>query len=69
MEHTVTFWKSDFAGENLGQLIGILEQDAIKGVGRWFMNKTNFIVANMLTSEYEWIMNNVANYGDLTINK
>lgn len=66
----VTFWKSDFAGANLEQLIAILKQYAVKGIGCWFIEKTNFIIAAMPDeSSYEWVMFNVANYGDTSINK
>lgn len=66
----VHFWKSDFVGDNLEQLIAILKQYAVKGVGCWFDVKENFIDA-MLPGEdhYTFIMNNVANYGNPEINK
>lgn len=66
----VTFWKSDFVGDNLGQLREILKQHAVKGVGCWFKEKTNFIQASLPGEDsYEWIMENVANYGDPSLNK
>lgn len=66
----VTFWKSDFARENLGQLRGILKQYAAKGIGCWFKDKTNFIQAYLPSEDcYEWIMEHVANYGDMNLNK
>ena len=65
----VTFWKSDFAGENYEQLIAILKQDAVKGIGAWFIFKTNFISAFIDEGQYEFIMNNVANYGNPELNK
>lgn len=65
----VTFWKSDFVGENYNQLIDILRQHAIKGKGYWFDVKTNMITAMLPEQDYEWIMNHVANYGDENINK
>lgn len=40
-----TFWKSDFTGDNLGQLQEILKQYAVKGIGCWFKEKQNFIQA------------------------
>lgn len=65
-----TFWKADFAGDNLEQLRGILKQYAAKGVGCWFKDKTNFIQACLPGEDsYEWIMEHVANYGDTSINK
>lgn len=65
-----TFWKSDFAGENLLQLREILKQYAVKGTGCWFKEKTNFIQACVPSEDsYEWIMEHVANYGDLSQNK
>lgn len=67
--YTVTFWKSDFAGDNLEQLTAIMQQNATSGNGYWFINKTNFIQANMTEPEYEWIMNHVANFGNTEINK
>ena len=67
---TVTFWKSDFAGENLEQLIAILKQYATAGTGCWFILHANFIEAGFEDfGAYGWIMENVANYGDLKINK
>jgi len=65
----VTFWKSDFVGENYEQLIAILKQDAVKGVGAWFIIKTNFISAFIDEGQYEFIMSNVANYGNPELNK
>ncbi len=65
----VTFWKSDFIGANLEQLVAILKQDAVKGVGSWFILKTNFIQAFIEEDQYEFIMQNVANYGDPELNK
>lgn len=65
-----TFWKSDFAGDNLEQLYEILKQYAVKGVGCWFTDRTNFIQACLPGEEsYEWIMEHVANYGDPSLNK
>lgn len=65
-----TFWKSDFAGDNLEQLRAILKQYAVKGIGCWFKDKTNFIQACLPGEDsYEWIMENVANYGDTNRNK
>lgn len=65
-----TFWKSDFAGENLEQLREILKQYAVKGTGCWFKEKTNFIQACVPGEDsYEWIMEHVANYGDTNRNK
>lgn len=67
---TVTFWKADFAGGNLEQLIAILKQYAVKGIGSWFIDKTNFIIAGLEDEQsYIWIMENVANYGNIEINK
>lgn len=67
---TATFWKSDFVGENLEQLTAILKQYAVKGIGCWFNNKTNFIEAALpAEDDYRWIMNNVANYGNPEINQ
>lgn len=68
MKFQVTFWKSDFVGENYDQLIAILKQYATKGEGYWFVVKTNFVRAYIPESEYEWIMDNVANYGYSKIN-
>ena len=65
----VTFWKSDFIGDNLEQLVAILKQDAVKGTGNWFILKTNFIQAFIEEDQYEFIMQNVANYGDPELNK
>jgi hypothetical protein len=65
----VTFWKSDFIGANLEQLVAILKQDALKGVGSWFILKTNFIQAFIEEDQYKFIMQNVANYGDPELNK
>lgn len=65
----VTFWKSDFIGANLEQLVAILKQDAVKGVGSWFILKTNFIQAFIEEDQYKFIMQNVANYGDPELNK
>lgn len=65
-----TFWKSDFTGGNLEQLREILKQYAVKGVGCWFKEKTNFIQACLPGEDsYEWIMEYVANYGDPNLNK
>lgn len=67
---TVTFWKSDFAGESLQQLSDILTQYSTKGIGCWFINKSNFIQACLPEeSDYIWIMDKVANYGDVNINR
>lgn len=65
----VTFWKADFVGENYDQLLAILKQYASKGEGFWFIVKTNFVRAYLPEIDYEWIMSNVANYGNLDINK
>lgn len=65
-----TFWKSDFTGDNLGQLQEILKQYAVKGIGCWFKEKQNFIQACLPDEEsYEWITEHVANYGDPNRNK
>lgn len=65
-----TFWKSDFAGDNLEQLREILKQYAVKGVGFWFKDKANFIQACLPSEDsYEWIMEHVANYGNTSRNK
>lgn len=69
MKASVTFWKSDFAGENYEQLIGILQQYALKGEGYWYELKQNFVYACLPEKEYEWIMENVANYGNPNFNK
>lgn len=67
---TVTFWKSDFIGENFDQLVAILKQYALKGIGCWFVDKTSFIQAALPDeSHYTWIMDNVANFGNLNLNK
>lgn len=65
-----TFWKSDFAGDNLAQLREILKDYAVRGTGCWFKEKTNFIQACVPGEDsYEWIMTHVANYGDINRNK
>lgn len=69
MNGQVTFWKSDFVGDNYEQLIAILKQYACKGEGYWFVVKANFVRALLPEDEYEWIMANVANYGNPDINK
>ena len=69
MKVQVTFWKSDFVGDNYEQLIAILKQYACKGEGYWFKVKANFVCAFLPEDEYEWIMSNVANYGNPNINK
>lgn len=67
---TATFWKTDFLGDNLEQLTAILKQYAVKGVGCWFIDKTNFIEASLPgEDDYKWIMNHVANYGNPETNK
>ncbi len=38
MNGQVTFWKSDFVGDNYEQLLSILKQYACKGEGYWFVN-------------------------------
>lgn len=65
----VTFWKSDFTGDNLEQLTAILKQKACLGMGYWFINRTTHIRANMDEQEYEWIMEHVANFGNPEINR
>lgn len=65
----VTFWKSDFAGENLEQLRAILVQRACSGKGYWFIDNPTFFRANMDEGNYAWIMESVANYGNPEINK
>lgn len=69
MKFQVTFWKSDFLGESYDQLLSILKQYACKGEGYWFIVKTNFVRAYLPEADYEWIMENVANYGNPAINK
>ena len=69
MNGQATFWKSDFVGDNYEQLIEILKQYACKGEGYWFEVKANFVRALLPEDEYEWIMANVANYGNPNINK
>jgi hypothetical protein len=70
MKIIVTFWKSDFSGYNLDQLTAILKQNACSGKGYWFIDRTNYIQASFGDEkEYEWIMEHVANYGDLNINR
>ena len=65
-----TFHKSDFVGNNLFQLIDILKQYATKGIGCYFINYKNFIQSCLPNeSDYTWIMEHVANYGNLNINK
>ena len=65
-----TFWKSDFAGDNLVQLREILKDYAVRGTGCWFKEKTNFIQACVPGEDsYEWIMKHVANYGEPNRNK
>lgn len=65
-----TFWKSDFVGDNLEQLQTILKQYAVKGIGCWFKDRTNFIQACLPSEDsYEWIMEHVANYGDTNRNR
>lgn len=66
----VTFWKSDFLGENLNQLESILKDYAVKGIGCSFILKETHITALLPSeSDYVWIMDNVANYGNPNINK
>jgi hypothetical protein len=65
----VTFWKSDFAGENLDQLKAILIQRACEGRGYWFIDRPTHFRANMDEGNYDWIMENVANFGNPEINK
>lgn len=69
MKFQVTFWKSDFVGSNYEQLLEILKQYACRGEGYWFIVKANFVRAYLPEGDYEWIMNNVANYGNPEINK
>lgn len=66
----VTFHKTDFIGDNLEQLISILNQYATKGIGCWYIKYNNFIQACLPEeSDYLWIMDNVANFGNININK
>jgi hypothetical protein len=67
--YTVTFWKNDFAGDNLEQLTAILKGYAVKGKGYWFIDQYNYIHANLPESDYTWIMKHVANYDNIQINK
>jgi cytochrome b subunit of formate dehydrogenase len=66
----VTFWNADFIGDNHQQLIAILQQYACKGIGCWYITKTNFIQAMLPDeSDYTWIMEHVANFGNTKLNK
>jgi hypothetical protein len=67
--YAVTFWKNDFAGDNLEQLTAILKGYAVTGKGYWFIDYHNYIQANLPESDYLWIMEHVANYGNTQINK
>lgn len=63
MRMQVTFWLDDFTGESYNQLLDRLKKLATKGEGFWYITKPSYIRAYITEADYEWIMENIPNYG------
>lgn len=68
MRMQVTFWREDFVGTSYDQLLEHLKKLADKGEGFWFIVKARYVRAYITETDYEWIMDNIPNYGFETNN-